>query len=224
MEHLLTLITGATSKAGTAIALHLARTRRLLLADQDAEELERLRRSCVPSAPHLIWAQELSEVESLEAALGAKLKFEDALIQNLVHCAVTEPGSDPEPLDCLQFESALRRDVHCGIELCRLVASRRFNQEALGTVVFVAGVEAHSARRGDTERAVGSGALESLTRALAVEWAPRIKVNCLLLGLGGPREKVPASDPGGAVAFLLSQASTGITGQTIVMDGGRSIS
>ena len=95
--------------------------------------------------------------------------------------------------------------------------------------------------------AVGSSkaALEAVCRQLAVEWAPAISVNVVAPGLldthslaamddgAGRRAREIAGSPLGrlvttdevaqVVHFLLSAASAGIVGQTLVVDGGRSV-
>jgi NAD(P)-dependent dehydrogenase (short-subunit alcohol dehydrogenase family) len=92
--------------------------------------------------------------------------------------------------------------------------------------------------------AAAKGAIEGLTRSLAAEWAPKIRVNCLAPALTETplasrffatpesREAMAAKYPLGRTGlpqdlasiakFLLSSESSWITGQVIGVDGGMS--
>mgnify|MGYP000155808720 CR=1 FL=1 len=92
--------------------------------------------------------------------------------------------------------------------------------------------------------AAAKGAVEGLTRSLAAEWAPKIRVNCIapsltdtpLAGrlLATPEKKEAAGNRhplkrvgtaeelGNIATFLLSENSSWITGQVIGVDGGLS--
>ncbi|MCB0654280.1 MAG: SDR family oxidoreductase [Saprospiraceae bacterium] len=93
--------------------------------------------------------------------------------------------------------------------------------------------------------AAAKGAVEGLTRSLAAEWAPDVRVNCIAPSLTdtplarrllGTAEKVTASadrhplkrvgqpeDVAQLAGFLLSSENSWITGQVIGVDGGLSV-
>lgn len=71
-----------------------------------------------------------------------------------------------------------------------------------------------------------------MTRYLAAHWAPEVRVNCLCPGGIDQGQAVPRCPLGrlakpeemkGPIAFLLSEASSYMTGTTLVVDGGRTI-
>lgn len=109
-----------------------------------------------------------------------------------------------------------------------------------GSVVNVASVAGLRASQGIGMYGVSKAALIRLTVELAVELGPRIRVNAVApavvktkfatLLYEGREEQVSAAYPlkrlgvpediAGAVAFLLSDAASWITGQTLILDGG----
>ncbi len=95
-----------------------------------------------------------------------------------------------------------------------------------------------------TQVSASKGAIEGLTKALAAEWAPSIRVNCIApsltetplaaqllntdekkaaIALRHPLKKIgTAADIANMAAFLLSEKAGWITGQVLHVDGGMS--
>lgn len=121
---------------------------------------------------------------------------------------------------------------------------RSFDDQA--SVVNVTSIRARRGFAGDLAYIAAKGGLEAATRAMAIELAPRgVRVNALAPGaiatefnreaLLVPEHRAEAlariplgifgrpADLAGAATFLLSPASSFITGATIVVDGGQTI-
>lgn len=113
--------------------------------------------------------------------------------------------------------------------------------EAEGSIVFLADVYAAFPRKGFLPYSVSKAGLVALTRSLALELAPRVRVNAVAPGFilpppGGmdpAREaellsRIPLGRPGTerdiaeAVAYLA--AAPYVTGQVLAVDGGRTLS
>ncbi len=108
----------------------------------------------------------------------------------------------------------------------------------ISTVAVATGMPFHSSI------SMAKGAIEGLTKALAAEFAPKIRVNCVAPSLTdtplaeklinspekleasqnrNPLKKVgSANDLANAIEFLLSEKSSWITGQVLAVDGGMS--
>ena len=125
-----------------------------------------------------------------------------------------------------------------------LFRSKKLNNTKLNNIIIVSAILARYGAKGHQIYSASKAALDGLMRSLAVELAPRIKVNSILPGgvktpltiktfedpdilrkaiLEYPLGLGTTSDISNVVQFLISDSSRWITGQEIVVDGGRTI-
>jgi NAD(P)-dependent dehydrogenase (short-subunit alcohol dehydrogenase family) len=119
----------------------------------------------------------------------------------------------------------------------------KLNQEG-GSIVFFSTVAVQQGFNFHTQVAASKGAIEGLTRALAAELTPKIRVNCIAPSLTDtplasrllstpekkeanaqrhPLKKIGAAeDIANAAVFLLTEKSGWMTGQILHVDGGMS--
>jgi NAD(P)-dependent dehydrogenase (short-subunit alcohol dehydrogenase family) len=156
----------------------------------------------------------------------------DGLLNN-AGLIVTRKNHDQIPLD--EWDRVFAVNVR-GTFLCSRAAVR--NMPNGGSIVNVSSATALSGSQGFVHYVASKGAVISLTRALANELGARnIRVNCIAPGytitpgsehLGQydasrtPLGRVmEPADLLGAFCFLLSDDSAFVSGQTMVVDGGR---
>lgn len=177
--------------------------------------------------------------------------LKDALPSDLpevIDGVVYAPGSiNLKPFHLLKAE-----DFQKDFELNTLGAVRilqalypKLKKSEAASVVLFSTVAVQKGMSFHASIAMAKGAIEGLTRSLAIEWAPKIRVNAIAPSLvdtplaakitGNPKtlevttEKHPLKRIGNqmdiaeAAAFLLGDKSSWMTGQVLAVDGGLSI-
>ena len=237
------IVTGAGKGIGRGIALafaeagaHVACAARTQ-ADLEATAAEiraRGRRALVVPCD----VMRTEALEQLVAATLAEFGRLDLLVNNA-------GGTGPRP--ALQtserfFENALRFNVTSPFLLTRLAVPKMVETAGGGAVVNVSSRSSDMVQTGFVAYAAGKAALNMLTRNLAAEVAPKVRVNALSVGgvdtdaltvvLRDERARrafeagTPMGRPGtvediaAAAVYLASPAAAWVTGKVFQIDGG----
>ncbi|HXY69815.1 MAG TPA: SDR family oxidoreductase [Gemmatimonadales bacterium] len=137
-----------------------------------------------------------------------------------------------------QWRSTLAQNLDSVFHVVQILGSRMADG---GAIVLVASTAAQRGEALHADYAASKGALLALTKSLAVELAPRVRVNCVAPGwadtdmaapayAGGGRAAVEATIPLGRVAsaedvagpivFLCSDLARHVTGEILNVNGG----
>ncbi len=245
MGEVYTLITGASSGFGRSIAQKLAPQRKLILVGRNAETLEAIRRSCAAPENHLLWVRDLSQLEGIADELIALLTSKDIGVEHFVHSAGITGDQIVRAIEVQFVTKVFNVNLFSALEIIRPLAQKRVNRGALRSITFISSISSKLGGKGYSVYCASKGALDALARSLAVELAPAVRVNSVLPGIvetGMTKQyftnpeflaSVKATYPLGfgrpediadAVEFLSSGRARWITGQEIVVDGGKSTS
>lgn len=237
------LITGAARRIGAAIARRLhAEGAQLMLhyrkSERDAQALQAELNSVREHSVALVQA-DLMELEGLQHMVRNTIaRFErlDALVNNASTFHATPIGS----IASGDWESLLGTNVRAPLFLAQAAAPHLKKNQ--GCIVNVTDIHAERPLKNYVVYSVAKSALAGLTRSLARELGPEVRVNGVAPGAiiwpddGSwdelTRQRIVSHtllkrvgepvDIAQAVFYLIAQAPY-VTGQIIAVDGGRSI-
>lgn len=240
----MTLITGASSGIGRALAIRLSATRPLLLHGRNLERLDETLAHCANPEQHLIWPYDLQEIPSLAPNLSAFLTEKGVFIECFIHSAGIVKILPVRNADYQTLGTVMNVNFVSAVEIIALLMKKTVNRKHLTSVLLISSIASKFGAPGFSMYSASKGALDSLMRSLAVELAPRTRVNSILaggvktpmgdglladpavlakfekdypLGIGEPDDIVNTAE------FLISNAARWITGQALAVDGGRSV-
>jgi NAD(P)-dependent dehydrogenase (short-subunit alcohol dehydrogenase family) len=238
------VVTGASSGLGETFARALAGAgANVVVAARRADRLEALARELGGMATAVTCdVGDPASVDALVASVCTKFGRIDVMVNNAG--VVADAGFAPEKVPAAMFEQTIRVNLLGVWYCCQQAGARMLGDGKGGSIVNIASV---AGMRGVEDfppaYQASKAAVINLTRSLACSWASRgVRVNALAPGwfpsemtdqvftipsfkawvansapmqrIGRPEELV------GALMFLATDASSFVTGQTIVVDGG----
>ncbi len=238
------LVTGAARRIGASIArtLHAAGARVVLHCHRSREQAERLAaelngvrpRSCIVIDADLLEPASLPKLVDAAAAVWGRL---DGLVNNASSFYATPFGAIGER----EWADLVGTNLRAPLLLAQAAAPRL--REAKGAIVNIVDIHAERPLPGFLVYSVAKAGLAGLTRALALELAPEVRVNGVAPGAilwpddgrhfdPGERDRITVQTPlgrvgtpedvAGAVKYLLFDAPF-VTGQIVAVDGGRAL-
>jgi len=234
----LALVTGAARRLGKAFALALARNGYAVLIHYQNSGEQAIKAAAEIGAlggPVFVAQADLSNPEDIDG-LFAEVDRIPHKLGVLVNSAAIIASGDPKTMTALEWDRTLSLNLRAPF-LCAREAASRMKEGGLIVNVTDVGVRKNWTRF--PAYSVSKAGLETLTRILARDFAPAIRVNAIAPGLVLQSDQISDDDwhklidrlplkrsatveeIASALVFLLKNDY--VTGQTLVIDGGYSL-
>lgn len=235
------LISGAASYIGQKVVSDLSKKYNLILHGRNLDKLSALSSKISDSAEYIFWVYDLTNIQNLSLELCSVLDNNGITqIKSFVHIA---GDMSVFPLKTSNYQDWLKVfniNFFAAEEIIKVLIKKKY-KTILDSIVFISSTYAHFGGKGQTAYSASKAALESFARGAAVELAPKVRVNSIVSGGIGREDvaedeysvKLRESHPLGfgkpddisnMVDYLISDKASWITGQSIFVDGGYSIS
>lgn len=237
------LITGGSGGIGRVLAMSLARAGAdVCVHGRNAARLKQTVEALKSTGVHVVSVEgDLSQV-SVCSMLVKEADRRLGGLDVLVNCAGTNRRKPIANVTEEDFEYVMAVNLKSVYFLSR-EAHRVMRQRGGGKIIHIGSINSHYGLDTVSVYGASKGGIAQLTKVMAVEWArDNVQVNCLTPGFmltplsiqlwsrtetaSWFQRRIPQRRPGrpdelvGALLLLASQASSYITGQDIIVDGG----
>ena len=238
------LVTGASSGIGSCIAKSLSKNYNVIIHGRDAEKINQVITGCENSTQQLVLIADLQKYEDLESVLREFVIEKNIEITGFVHCAGFMNMLPAKMTSVSVIQKTFSTNLFSAAIIVKLLLQRKVNAKSLKNVVFISSNISNFGAKAFSLYSASKAGIDGLMRSLAVELAPRVRVNSVLPGaihtpmttaIFQDEEKTKSmlstyplgegfpQDISNMVEFLLSDKSKWITGQQFTVDGGRTI-
>ena len=237
-----TLVTGASSGIGRAIAIASSKTDNLILHGRNRQKLEETMRFCT-GGNHVIWTYDLANVDSLQQDFEQFVTASKLSISKFVHSAGVASPCAIRAVDLEYVRRLVNVNAFSAMLLTGSLMKRKIAATTMESIVFISAVSAGMGTSGSAVYGASKAMLDGFVKSAAIELAPKVRINSIRPGFIKSKmtdaffsvpdtiDAITKRHPLGigtvedivdSVEFLFSKKSRWITGQFLTVDGGLS--
>lgn len=246
LEGKVAIITGGGSGIGRAISILFANEgAKVVITDLIKEKGEETMKLIKEKGGEAIFIQaDVSKASDVQEVISAAMKKYGRIDILCNNAGIPSFGSVIEMSE-EDWDKVINVNLK-SVFLCSKYVAPEMLKGGGGTIINIASVLGLIGSQGEAAYCASKGGVISLTRAMALDFAPNIRVNCVCPGsvltpmyeriisqkklMPGSFEKIPLKrgakpeEIAHAVLYLASEDSSYITGSLLVIDGGWTIS
>ena len=237
------LVTGASSGIGRQTCITLSQLgAKVILIARNKEKLEETI-SMMEGEMHKYYVYDLLQIDEIESLINQIVK-DEGKFDGFVHCAGV---GDVIPLKATTYkmlDRIMKVHLYSFVEIIRIITKKKNINEG-ASIVGISSMSTKKADKGKVAYCTAKGAMDSSIMPMAIELgiSKKIRINTINPGwvrtdmyhqyieeFGEERMREQenktflgvseVTDVANVIAYLLSPASSKITGQSIVVDGG----
>ena len=238
------LVTGSSSGIGPCIAKSLSKNYNVIVHGRDLEKINNVINGCENSNQQHAFIADLQKYEDLELVLSEFIIEKNIEITGFVHCAGFMNMLPAKMTSASVIQKTFSTNLFSAAIIVKVLLQGKVNAGSLKHVIFISSNISNFGAKAFSLYSASKAGIDGLMRSLAIELAPRVRVNSVLPGaIHTPMTKAIFQDVEKAksmlsnyplgegfpldisnmVEFLLSEKSKWITGQQFTVDGGRTI-